>query len=125
MRDLAINKRSLYYALYKGTKDILNSDGYKTGEKEVEYNSPVEFNVNQSGGRGAMENDLFGANVIYSLTLVTTDMTCPIDEYSVVWIGKDPTKDPYNYVVAAKPIKTINSITIALREVDVKNAQNA
>ena len=125
MKSLAINKRPLYYALYSGKTELTDSYGNKTGEYSVEYGTPVEFQVNQSGGRGAMENDLFGANVIYSLTLVTTDMSCPIDEYSVVWIDKDPETDPYNYVVAAKPIKTLNSITIALREVDVKTPTNA
>ena len=125
MKSLAINKRPLFYALYKERTAVVDSNGNKTGEYTVVYETPVAFDVNQSGGRGAMENDLFGANVIYSLTLVTTDMDCPIDEYSVVWIDKDPETDPYNYVVAAKPIKTLNSITIALREVDVKTPTNA
>ena len=121
MKCLDRNKRPLYYALYTGKTEVTDSYGNATGEYHETYSEPVLLNINQSGGRGDLESDLFGADVVYSKTIVTTDMACPIDEYSVIWIDKDPTKDPYNYVVAAPPAKTLNSITIALREVDVKH----
>lgn len=50
--------------------------------------------------------------------IVTTDMSCPISEDTVLWIGKTPTTDDYNYVVS-RVAKSINSISIAVREVDV------
>lgn len=120
MHDLQRNKRQIYYALRTGETDNVDRNGNKTGTKRQTYSSPVKFEVNISGGRGTAENDAFGANVIYTATLCTADIDCPIDVQSIIWIDRDPTKTPYNFVVAAPPIKTLNSILIAIREVDVK-----
>lgn len=119
MHALQRNKRKLFYALRTGETDNVDKNGNKTGTKTQTYGAPVEFNVNRSGGRGTAENDAFGANVIYTATLCTTDMSCPIDVQTIIWIDRDPTKTPHNFVVAAPPITTPNGILIAIREVDV------
>ena len=122
MHSLARNRQKIFYALWTGETDIVDKNGNKTGTKKQTYSAPVEFDTNKSGGRGTAENDAFGANVIYDATLCTTDTNCPIDVHSIIWIDKDPLTEPYNYVVAAKPSVTLNSVLIAIREVDVKKS---
>ena len=67
----------------------------------------------------------------YSKTLVTCNMDCPIDEESVLWVGKDPyvsqvsgsstisVLTPYNYTVT-RVAKGLNSIVYALQQVNVR-----
>jgi hypothetical protein len=141
MRALARNKQTFYYALYQGHENITDSDGYLTGEKEVLYGEPTEYKANISPARGSADIELFGITEQYTKTIVTTDMDCPIDEMSRLWIEKNPheglaDKDgvglrdkfgrrlcasdagilPHDYVVV-RVARSINSITIAIKEV--------
>jgi hypothetical protein len=45
-------------------------------------------------------------------------MSCPIDEYSRLWLDGRTTDKPHNYVVVAVS-KSLNSIRYAIRRVDV------
>ena len=118
MRSLARNKQKLHYALLVSRTEIIDADGNKTGEFENTYGNPIEFKANISPARGNADIDIFGANVNYSKTIVTTDMRCPIDENSLLWIDTDPLTQPYNYVVT-QVAKSLNVITYAIKEVRV------
>ena len=120
MHDLARNRQLIYYALYQGKTPIVDGNGNKTGDLMGTYGEPTALYINKNGGRGTMESDYFGANVYYTATLCTADTACPINKESVLWIGVDPSTAPYNYVVSAPPVKTLNGVLIAIREVDVK-----
>jgi hypothetical protein len=121
MRCLQKNKQKLYYALYTGKEQFVDDHGNKTGQYRVTYSSPVEMLANISPARGASDVDMFGITETYSKTIVTDDLSCPIDEKSVLWIGKEPVFEgepvPYNYVVVRKA-KSLNSITYAVLEVE-------
>lgn len=117
MLSLERNKQTIYYALYQGSTDVVDSDGFYTGEKTSTYCTPVEMRVNVSPARGDTDVDIFGINEKYSKTLVTTDMNCPITETTRLWIGIDTT-EPYNYRVV-RVAKSLNSIVIAIEEVSV------
>lgn len=125
MRCLERNKQTFYYALYEGKEQIIDSDGHKTGQKRVIYSDPVEMKANISPARGVSDVDMFGITETYTKAIVTDDISCPIKEDSIIWIGKDAyeVKDgqrivtPHNYVVV-RVAPSLNSLVIAVLEVD-------
>lgn len=126
MRSLARNKQKIYYALYQSNGEVRDADGYLTGEPQLTYGNPVEYEINVSAARGTADVEQFGINENYTRTMVTNDMSCPIEESTRLWIGKDATVTvnevttvtPHNYVVIKKA-PSINSITYAIKEVSV------
>jgi len=118
MRTLEINKQPMWYALYTGKTEVVDDYGNHTGTFKLTYSDPVYYPVNMSQSRGTADLDAFGITADYDRTFVTTDMSCPIKEDSIIWFGADPTKDPHNYVVY-QIANSLNSITIAIRGVDV------
>lgn len=123
MRDLVKNKQTIYYALYSGKTDIRDGNGFITGEFTLGYGTPTSMEINISPGRGGSDYELFGANTSYDHTMTTTDIDCPITENTIVWYDKSPYDSnnnltPHNYIVVKKA-KSLNSITYALRGVDV------
>lgn len=123
MKCLARNKQLLYYALLTGESVQRDADGYVTGERPPTYSEPEAVYMNLSAARGQAELDQFGAATDYTHTLVTCDMDCPIDENSILWVGRTPQNDtPHNFVVV-RVARSLNSITYAIREVKVSKAQ--
>lgn len=126
MRSLNRNKQRIYYSLYSSKTPILDEYGNQTGEYETTYATPVALDINVSAARGTSDVEQFGINLNYSKSMVTNDLTCPIDETSRLWVGKDAfetveevtTVTPHNYVVVSVA-KSINSITYAIKEVSV------
>lgn len=118
MRTLEINKQPMWYALRTGKTEIMDEYGNHTGVFKEQYGTPVYYPVNMSEGRGTVDANMFGINADYDRTFVTTDMSCPIAEDSIIWFGADPTTDPHNYVVH-RIANSLNSITVAIRGVDV------
>lgn len=119
MMDLALNKQKFYYALYKGVQEQTDAFGNYTGEYSPEYYSPVEFAANISAAKGSAETEPFGIDTPYTKKIVTCDMSCPIAEDTVLWIGITPDNDtPHNYAVA-RVARSLNSIMYAVAEVSV------
>lgn len=122
MRTLDRNKRLFYYALYEGKTPIVDDKGYDTGDFDVVYSAPIACRANISPARGTADVEQFGIATNYTHTIVTDDTSIPIDTHSILWIGVDPTvgfaEVPHNYVVV-QVARSLNSVTIAVREVDV------
>lgn len=118
MRTLKRNERPVYYALYTGVQELTDASGNYTGEYAPSYGTPVLKNMNVSAAKGTADVAQFGIDTPYSKTIVTDDMECPIKEDTVLWIEKTPSDGSYNYVVVLVA-RSINSITYAVREVDV------
>lgn len=120
MTSLDLNKRTIYYSLYSGVTDAVDTNGDKTGEKEKSYTAPVGLRVNVSAARGTADVEQFGISEDYDRTITTTDLSCPIQEDTVLWIDSVPgataASVPYNYRVV-KVAKSINSIQYAVKEV--------
>lgn len=119
MRCLNRNKQIVWYSLFEG--DVMNTDseGNFTGTRSQKYSEPEYEYFNVSAGKGNADVNPFGIDTPYSRTMVTTDIECPVDESTRVWIGVSPEDDkPHNYEVVAVA-KSINSVTYALREVSV------
>lgn len=120
MRTLQRNRQTIWYALYQGTVDAVDADGYSTGETDVSYSDPVETEMNVSGGRGIAQAQFFGMDNPFTHVAVTQDLTTPFDTTTVFWFGKTPSEDGDDYnMVCTGVATTINGRVIALREVDV------
>ena len=119
MRGQRRNNQNVGYALYDGAYKVQNANGKLTGESIQTYGDPVYMPMNVSAARGSSDIEMFGIDTPYTKTLTTCDMTCPIAEDSVLWIDADPQTEPYNYVVV-RIARSLNSITYAVKEVDVR-----
>lgn len=117
MRTLNRNKRQIYYALH--VKDEPNTDEYgnETGEPTPVYGAATPLSCNVSAAVGADAVAAFGNLTSYSRTMCVSDMSCPIDEKSIMWFNSEPS-EPHNYIVVAKA-DSKNGILYALREVKV------
>lgn len=138
MRTLSRNKRSFWYCLYQADQPIIDEYGNETGESIVTYYEPVKMVANVSQATGQSNTEQFGNLENYDKVIVTDDMSCPIDENSVLFIDKEPeftnvlthattavtTTDvtvsvPVPDYIVRRVAKSINSISIAVRKVKV------
>ena len=123
MELLKRNCRTVYYCQYVGKTAMTDDDGYETGEYTVTYTDPLPLEVNVSPASGIAQQMMFGTLISYDKVLVTTDMECPINESSVLFVDKLPEYDTkgqpmYDYSVK-RMAKSINVISIALKEATV------
>lgn len=134
MRCLHRNKVRFFYALYDKKEGIIDEYGNMTGEYAVTHGNPVECYGNISAARGEMATCQFGENEAYDRILVLDNASPKIDEYTVLWIDTIPklNKDgtlrknsdgevdtPYDYIVK-KVARSLNSVSIAIRKVNVR-----
>lgn len=94
MISLAENRQTVYYAELIGVEDVLDADGYKTGEKAKIYSEPKPFLIYVSPSRGDAVWQPFGISHDYTNVMSTCDRDCPITETSVLWIGIKPEPIP-------------------------------
>lgn len=123
MRTLERNKTTFHYCLYLRKEDVVDSGGYELGEKKVVYDEAVEMSANISAATGQAQVEQFGNFISYDKVIVTDDMSCPIDENTVLFIDKAPEYDKdenplYDYIVK-RVAKSLNSISIAVSKVTV------
>ena len=126
MVSLQANRQKIWYGELEGYTDLLDEDGYKTGEKEKVYSTPSPFLIYVSPSKGENSWNPYGIGDEYSNVMSTNDRTCPIQEDSVLWVGIDPEIDAetgkatveHNYIVTRKA-PGLNSILYAIKRVDV------
>ncbi|MBQ5679684.1 MAG: hypothetical protein IIV44_07200 [Rikenellaceae bacterium] len=123
MRGLVKNEQLFYYSLYREKTQLNDRDGYFTGDYGITYSDPAPMRANISPARGTAQTEQFGTGIDYDKVIVTCDMTCPIDENSVLFVDKAPAKNAngeyvYDYVVT-KIAKSLNSISIAIKKAAV------
>ena len=123
MRLLNRNTRTIYYRLYEGQKDVLDEDGNKTGEKVVAYSEPKELRCSVSPASGQTQIEMFGNLDSYDKAVVTDDVTCPIDENTILFVDKSPEEDsegnPLPDYRIRKVAKSLNCISYAISKVTV------
>ena len=147
MRDLKRNKTEFWYCLLiPNTQEaIVDENGNETGELIPSYKNAVSMRANISPATGQNQVEQFGNLDSYDKVIVTCDMSCPIDENTVLFIDKEPEYTEvqtheiiegqalyaddeivektyelpkYNYIVK-RVAKSLNGISIAVRKVDV------
>lgn len=113
--------------------------GNSTGEMDRIYANAVMMNANISAATGQAQTEMFGNLDSYDKVIVTDDLNCQIDEHTVLFVDKEPeypvitpsasastsevqydTAHPkYDYIVK-RVAKSLNSVSIAIRKVDVE-----
>lgn len=147
MRDLKRNQTEFWYCLLKqNTQEaIVDENGNETGELIPSYKKAISMRANISPATGQNQVEQFGNLDSYDKVIVTCDMSCQIDENTVLFIDKRPEYTEvqtheiiegqalyaddevvektyelpkYNYIVK-RVAKSLNGISIAVRKVDV------
>lgn len=123
MRTMERNKVSFWYLLFDRKAAITDDEGNESGEHTVLYKDAVQMKANVSAATGAAQVEQFGNFISYDKVIVIDDLSCPIDENSVLFIDKEPeyAEDGtplYDYLVK-RVAKSLNSISIAVSKVTV------
>ena len=116
MKTLVRNRKKFYYALYGEKIELLDNKGFKTGEWEIGYSYPKSMKANISPATGNSNTEQFGNLEAYDKVIVTHDMSCPINEDSILWVDSLNTDGPHDYVVK-RVAKSLNLISIAIAKV--------
>jgi hypothetical protein len=124
MRNLIKNKTKMFVLNYKGETDVVDDDGYLTGEKTITYSKPITFDAHKSSARGSSQVEMFGTDIAYDITIVISKSEfnkLQITENSVFFIDTIPQYDGdtplYDHRVS-RIAETINEVAIALTRVD-------
>ena len=125
MRCMVRNKSKFYYASYMGKTEIIDDNGYRTGEYKNSYSFPQEKFGNVSAAQGEMESRQFGESEIYDKVIVLDDRYAPINEHTILWVDTLPhlnedgsTDTPHDYVVKCVA-RSLNGVLVAIRKVRV------
>ena len=124
MRLLDRNKQTVYYRNYLGMTPITD-DGLETGEYTKSYGDvkTVKAYVKSAVGQNAAEP--FGDFTNKQRTIYYINGAADIDEFSILWVGIDPTIDeqteeptvPHNFTVDGVAIG-LNHTRVAIRRVE-------
>lgn len=141
------NDTDFWYCLLDPTTEhaVIDEHGNETGEIIPHYEEAQSYFANISPATGQAQTEQFGNLDSYDKVIVTRDMECPIDEHSVLFIEKEPeyttvathevvegnalyaddeivevvySQPKYDYIVK-RVARSLNSISIAIRKVDV------
>lgn len=87
------------------------------------YQTPIAARANISAATGSAQVEQFGNYAGYDKVIVTDDMSCPIDENTVLFIDKEPDYDEdgtplYDYIVK-RVARSLNSVSYAVSKVSV------
>lgn len=85
MRDAARNQVKIWYALRNVSSE---KDEWGNTKDVTTYSAPEELKISISANKGEASAQAFGADLQYDREMVTHNMSCPIDEYSRLWIDE-------------------------------------
>lgn len=117
MRDLSRNQITIEYALYLGKKEIVDENGFVTGEYAPAYSERKALKISVSPNKGDYSQQQFGNLLDYDRTMVTHDKGCPIDENALVYIGTE------QYIVKAAA-RGLNAVQYAVKRVQIDEQDN-
>ena len=112
MRNLKRNQQKIYIANL--TENITD----EWGNPAKDYGAPEPYMISISPNTGETIYNGFGTELDYDRTMVTTDLDCPINEYTRLWIDADPETEPYNFEVKRKA-PNLNQVLYAIKKVEV------
>lgn len=120
MRMLRRNKSTFWYALYVETEQAEDEYGNVISEQNAQFSEPVAMQGHVSIAYGLAQQEEFGTNADFDKLILIDDMSCPVDEHSVLCVDREPSYDEdgnlqYDYVVK-RVAKSFNSITLAIRK---------
>lgn len=123
MKTLKRNQTPFWYLLYDRKEPIKDEYGNESGETKVVYQAAVATRANISAATGSAQVEQFGNYAGYDKVIVTDDLSCPIDENTVLFIDKEPEYDEdgtplYDYIVK-RVARSLNSVSYAVSKVSV------
>lgn len=125
MKCLNRNRQLFFCAEYESKTPVKDEYGNQTGEYELHYGLPKPYYGNISAAKGEMAARQFGEAESYDRIIVMDGRDTQIDEYSRLWVDERPVLmegdtvfPPHDYEVK-KVARSLNSISIAIRKVDV------
>lgn len=123
MKTMKRNKVPFWYLLYDKKVPVKDEYGNETGEYRVSYKPAVQQEENVSAATGTAQVEQFGNFISYDKVIVTDDISCPIDENTVLFLDKEPEYGEdgtplYDYTVK-RVAKSLNSISYAVSKVTV------
>lgn len=117
MRSLKRNQTTVYYANLLEEKQAKDENGYLTGENIPIYDEKKPLDIYVSANTGDISSQMFGNLSDYDRVMSVSDVNCPINEDSLLWIGVS--KDaPHNFVVKKKAV-SLNETVFAIKQVTV------
>lgn len=120
MRTLRKNRQLLYYAVFASKTEILDEYSNPTGTYTITYTDPIAAEWNISTVDSDAEVELFGIAAFETIRIVPDKLPDGFDAASIIWYGVETT-EPHNYAIAGIR-KTLNTVTIYARRVDVSYA---
>ena len=118
MRNLKRNQQKIYY---QNLSDTEVTDEWGNSVKGYS-GDPIGYMISVSANSGEASVNGFGTELNYDRTMSTTDKSCPINEYSRLWIVADTSK-PHDFEVI-KVAKSLNQILYAIKQVDISIAKS-
>ena len=115
MRDLKRNQQLIWYSLLNVSKE---KDEWGNTHDVKGYGEPVRCKITLSANKGEISAQAFGADIKYDREMSTHDTSCPIDEYTRLWLDGRKPSDTHNYVVKAVS-KSLNCVRYAIERVNV------
>ena len=115
MRDLKRNQQTIWYSLLNVSSA---QDEWGNTEDIKTYGEPIKMQITLSGNKGEASQQGFGTDLKYDREMSTSDINCPIDEYTHLWIDGRSINETHNYIVKAVS-KSLNSIRYAIEKVNV------
>ncbi len=115
MRDLKRNQQTVWYALLNKS---ISEDEWGNATDVKGYGLPRQTKMSISSNKGTASAQAFGADLQYDREMSTHDMSCPIDEYTHLWLDGREIAGTHNYEVVAVS-KSLNCIRYAIRMVNV------
>ena len=112
MFDLAENQREFYYQTYLGEREMIDEDGYRTGEPIISYSNPVKAQAMISANTSDVVPLPFGKDLQYD-KMISTVQDLPINELTKLFIdvvpdikedGSTETEPDYEVIKVSKGI---------------------
>ena len=93
MFDLPENQVPFWYQTYEGEDFEVDEDGHRTGDKIAKYSNPERVMARVSSNTGNASDSPFGVDIVYDKA-ISTVKKLPIDEYSRLFIDREPVLNP-------------------------------
>lgn len=88
MRTMDANKRDMWLSRSTGNTELVDADGFGTGEYVTGYSKPVRLRGNWAPPTGLASYAPFGTQVSYDVAVVLDDNRLGIHEGDVMWLAE-------------------------------------
>ena len=112
MRDLQRNQIEITYRLYIKSEEVIDDDGYATGDHTPIFGEATPLEISVSANKGEYSEQMFGDMTDYDRTMCISDPKCPINENSRITI------DGELYTVKGVA-RSLNATQYAIKRIEV------